>query len=215
VSASFDLALDTRAPVVTWGAVGGATAGELLEVLYSSDEPLDSAKLWLPDGRKLAMTIEVDRLTLLLPADTPDGISWIHVYDDVMNETPRQAVNIAGVIVVPPEEPPALGPGPRAREGFHPDRVETRLVRSRSRGVATSRTRTSTTTRVRSRAVADSRSMIHRSRTMKSRGVLRSTTRTSTAISYGEGVVQRHRPTIVRRHDGPDETDALFVLGLL
>lgn len=216
MTASFDLTLDTRAPVVTWGAVGGATAGELLDVRYETDEPLALAQLWLPDGRKLDMEIAADRLTLLLPADAPDGVSWIHVYDDVLNPVPRQAVNIAGVIVVPPEEPPAFGPGPRSRRGsFHPDRVETRIVRSRSRGVARSRTRTSRTTNVRSRVIATSRSMILRSRTMKSRGVLRSTARTSTAITYGGGMVQRPRQTIVRRQDGPDETDALVALGLL
>lgn len=214
MGATFDLTLDTSAPVVTWGAVGGATAGELLDVRYETDEPLALAQLWLPDGRRLDMEVQADRLTVLLPADAPDGVSWIHAYDDVLNPTPRQAVNIAGVIVVPPDEPPALGPGPRAR-GSHPERVETRVVRSRSRAVATSRTRTSSTTRTRSRVIADSRSMIHRSRTMKSRGVLRSTARTSTAITYGGGMVQRPRQTIVRRQDGPDETDALVVLGLL
>jgi hypothetical protein len=108
MGATFDLTLDTRAPVVTWGAVGGATAGELLEVLYTTDEPLAFAKLWLPDGRKLDMTIEADRLSVLLPADTPNGVSWIHASDDVLNEAPRQAVNIAGVIIVPPPEPPQV-----------------------------------------------------------------------------------------------------------
>jgi hypothetical protein len=218
VPASFDLTLDTRAPVVTWGAVGGATAGEMLTVLYSSDEPLDVARLWLPDGRRLDMTIEPDRLTLLLPADTPDGVSWIHAYDDVMNEAPRQAVNISGVIVVPPPEPPVTpGPPQRGQPSFHPDRVETRTRRSRSRGVARSRSSTTRAPRrVRSRSmINDSRSMIYRSRDLaRSRATVVSSAR-SARYSDLHTRALGSSSAITRRREGPGEEDALALLDLL
>lgn len=215
MTASFDLTLDTRAPVVTWGAVGGATAGELLDVRYTSDEPLATAKLELPDSRVLDMAIAADRLTVLLPPDTPDGVAWITVADDVLNEAPRQPINIAGSIVVPPDRAPAVGPGPR--RGFHPDRVETRVIRTRSRGIARSRARTSRTTNVRSRGVIDSSSMIHRSRisTSTTTAEVRSTARVSSTISNGGVMVQRTTTAVVRRREGPGEEEALFILGIL
>lgn len=216
MTASFDLALDTRAPVVTWGAVGGATAGELLEVLYTTDETLAFAKLWLPDGRKLDMTIEADRLSVLLPADTPNGVSWIHVSDDVLNEAPRQAVNIAGTIVVPPPEPPSLpGVPQRGQPILHP--VQTpQTRRSRSRGVARSRASTSRSPRrARTGAVASSRSMIHRSRTMKSRASeVRSVARTSSMqICIVRAVASSSATT--QRRDGPGEEEVMLLLGIL
>jgi hypothetical protein len=217
MGATFDLTLDTRAPVVTWGAVGGATAGELLEVLYTTDEPLAFAKLWLPDGRKLDMTIEADRLSVLLPADTPNGVSWIHASDDVLNEAPRQAVNIAGVIIVPPPEPPQVpGPPQRARPSIHPDRVETRTRRSRSRGVARSRASTSRSPRrARTGAISTSRSMILRSRTMKSRpGEVRSAARTSVTLSHGTHG-WGSSSAVTHRRDGPGEEEAMLLLGIL
>src|SRR4051794_27230621 len=59
---------------LTWGAVGGTTAGELLQVAYSVTHPaVTGATLVLADGRRLAMTVYPDRLELLLPEDTPDG----------------------------------------------------------------------------------------------------------------------------------------------
>jgi hypothetical protein len=217
VPASFDLTLDTRAPVVTWGAVGGATAGELLEVLYATDEPIASASLWLPDGRRLAMDVAADRLTLLLPADTPDGVSWIHAYDDVMNQAPRQAVNISGVIVVPPPEPPVTpGPPQRGQPSFHPDRVETRTRRSRSRGVARSRSSTTRAPRrVRSRsAIRDSHIAIRTLHAARSRAEIETAARTTRSRDL------RARATgassaITRRREGPGEEDVLALLDLL
>jgi hypothetical protein len=217
VPASFDLTLDTRAPVVTWGAVGGATAGEMLTVLYSSDEPLGVARLWLPDGRRLDMTIEPDRLTLLLPADAPDGVSWIHAYDDVMNEAPRQAVNISGVIVVPPPEPPVTpGPPQRGQPSLHP--VQTpQTRRSRSRGVARSRSSTTRAPRrVRSRSmINDSRSMIYRSRDLaRSRATVVSSAR-SARYSDLHTRALGSSSAVTRRREGPGEEDALALLDLL
>jgi hypothetical protein len=216
VPASFDLTLDTRAPVVTWGAVGGATAGEMLTVLYSSDEPLGVARLWLPDGRRLDMTIEPDRLTLLLPADAPDGVSWIHAYDDVMNEAPRQAVNISGVIVVPPPEPPVTpGPPQRGQPSLHP--VQTpQTRRSRSRGVARSRSSTTRAPRrVRSRsAIRDSHIAIRTLHAARSRAEIETAARTTRSRDL------RARATgassaITRRREGPGEEDVLALLDLL
>jgi hypothetical protein len=105
MSASLLLTLDTSAPVVTWGAVGGTTAGELLEVAYQLDEPgLVDATLTLADGRILSMEDSGGRLTVLLPPDTPNGEAIVAavVRDDVLNEATRTlAVQLAGTQMVP------------------------------------------------------------------------------------------------------------------
>lgn len=113
MTASFNLTLDTHAPVVTWGGVGGTNAGELLQVGYQLDEPaLISAELVLSDGRRLAMADTGLTLELNLPADTPDGWATIRalVRDDVLNEATRTlAVRLTGTIVQPQPEPSVGG----------------------------------------------------------------------------------------------------------
>ena len=86
---AFRLVLDTRAPRVAWGAVAGTSAGELLRVAYTVDEPeLTAATLRLPDGRELVASVLADRIELYLPPDTPSGAATLvaHVVDDLGNQ---------------------------------------------------------------------------------------------------------------------------------
>lgn len=109
----FTLTLDTRAPVVTWGAVDGATAGELLRVGYTLDEPaLISGTIRLADGRTLPLDDTGLTLEALLPPDTPDGNATIRalVRDDLLNEVTRtHAIHLTGVIVIPDTPTPTPG----------------------------------------------------------------------------------------------------------
>lgn len=82
----FNLTLDTQAPAVAWGSEAGTTAGELLQLGYTSDEPIFRAELWLSDGRHLEITVNPATLEVLLPPDTPDGMATVHFWDDVDNE---------------------------------------------------------------------------------------------------------------------------------
>ena len=95
----FELVIDTHAPVVTWGAESGTTAGELLSLGYTSDEPIFRAELWLEDGRHLAMSVGAGALEVLLPADTPYGLATVHFWDDVDNEGTHQVL-LSGAIAV-------------------------------------------------------------------------------------------------------------------
>lgn len=109
MTGAFVLTLDTTAPVVTWGAVDGTTAGELLTVLYTIDEPgITSARLELRDGRRLDMDVAADRLTVLLPADLPDGPATLRAFvaDEVLNTAQRTVLlHLTGTIVTPAPEP--------------------------------------------------------------------------------------------------------------
>lgn len=105
----FRLTLDTHAPQITWGAAAGTTAGELLRLPYTLDEPgIVSATLRLPDGRSLALTDTGTELQVLLPADTAAGnaTASVLVRDEVLNAATRtHVVTLQGVIVIPPPAP--------------------------------------------------------------------------------------------------------------
>jgi hypothetical protein len=140
VTASFTLVLDTTAPSVAWGAVGGAVAGELLQLAYVTDEPIDSADLTLADGRVLALTIGA-ALSVLLPADTPQGAATVRVRDDVGNERVYPAlVMLQGAIVVTPPVP-SRGAPPRRRVERRARRiVQTTRMRARTACMVRART---------------------------------------------------------------------------
>jgi hypothetical protein len=142
----FVLTLDTRAPVLTWGAATGTTAGELLQVGYSLDEPaLVSASIRFADGRTFALGDTGLTLEVLLPPDVPDGNATITALlrDDVLNETTETLVlYIASTVILPEPEPPA--PGFPARPRRRPRRLAPTVVATRSR------------TRARARAIATS-----------------------------------------------------------
>lgn len=111
-SAAFELRLDTRAPVVAWGTPGGTFAGELLQIGYTSDEPIAAARLRLADGRNLTVTVAADRVSVLLPYDAPAGLADLYVSDKVLNETRSLRVDVqSGVAPTPaPGGAPTLGP---------------------------------------------------------------------------------------------------------
>jgi hypothetical protein len=209
----FTLELDTTAPVVTWGAVGGTTAGELLQVAYTLDDPeLLEATLRLVDGREVAMDVLGDRLELLLPADAYNGPATVRalVRDDVGNQATRElVVAITGVPYTPPEPPtppPAPGGGGRPRPARERSRrrVQSRSrLRTRSAAVATVRRRSHAVTAVdSSAAIAGAR----RGRTVvavASRNAVRHERSVSTAVAASS-------TAIVRRRDG-EEFEALLL----
>jgi hypothetical protein len=146
------ITLDTHAPEVTWGTPVGTTAGELLQVAYTLDEPeLLDATLTLIDGRVLVLSVYADRLELVLPADASDGPATVRarVRDDVGNEAIRELVIvITGVPYVPPQTPPTPArpgwPQPRRRreQREHVVQVRSRVrARSSARVGATRRSR--------------------------------------------------------------------------
>lgn len=108
MSAWLNLTLDTTAPVVTWGAVTDANAGEIMSVEYLVNEPgITSAEIELQDGRIIPMDVGPSLLTVELPNDTPQGNSTVraHVQDDVLNTAVRTLVVFTTGVIAPVEEP--------------------------------------------------------------------------------------------------------------
>jgi hypothetical protein len=218
VSSTFLLKLDTTAPRVTFGAAGGTTAGELLQVSYTIDEPgITSASIRLADGRTLTLEVLSDRLQVLLPVDTPDGNATVtvHTLDDVGNaRTQTQVVLLHGSIVVPPDQPPDVGPGAfRPAPPFEP-------LRERRRGHSV--VRSTTRTRIRVQQHDDTR-IIASSGERITRGIVRSAsevtaiTRSRTRVRIRDTSRVRVTDTtaIAKRFVGRGEEDDLILLGLL
>lgn len=214
MSGVFQLRLDTAAPTVTFGAVGGTTAGELLQINYTISEPsITTASIRLADGRTLALEVLSDRLQVLLPPDTPDGNATVtvHTADDVGNtRTQTQVVVLHGTVVVPPViEPSPFTPQPPMEHPFR-----------RRRGHAVVRT----TTRTRIRAQQhDEAAVIASSNERITRAALRSTTE-ALAVTNSRTRVRRRDTSraqvteataIARRFVGRGEEDDLILLGLL
>lgn len=218
MTSTFTLALDTGAPVVTFEGVGGTTAGELLTVLYSIDEPaITSASIHLADGRDLALEILSDRLRVLLPADTPEGNATVtvHTADDVGNAgTQTQIVALHGTIVVPPDEPPVGGGGPPQR----PIPIRDPFARRRGHSIV----QTTTRSRIRARLHDDALVTV-----TSEASILRQPshfTSEATAITRSRTRVRRRDTSRVRvdettaiskRFVGRGEEDELIFLGLL
>jgi hypothetical protein len=136
VTDSFSLTLDTTAPAVVFGSAVGTAAGEFFQIAYTTDEPLEWATLVDAAGQHLALTIDVDSLSVLLPPDVADGWALIQWADDVGNENVlTQVVLLSGVVAVPE---PSTGGMPQARRREVPLR---RKLRARSTIVVSSRTR--------------------------------------------------------------------------
>ena len=137
----FQLVLDTTAPRVEWRPPSRAVAGTLLKLPYTSDEPIAVAELHLADGRYLPMAVGALELSVLLPADAPDGPAGVRVADDVGNWTEYPAVVQIGGVIVEPEPtvgglPSTGAPTPAAAAPDRPRRRGDRVVdeqRSRSR----------------------------------------------------------------------------------
>jgi hypothetical protein len=200
---AFRLRLDTHAPQLTWGAIAGTHAGELLRVAYSLDEPrVDSATLRLPDGRQVAMLVRADRLEALVPYDAPTGRARItaRLLDDVGNQaTAELALDVAGG-VGPAPAPTALprvqpSPGRSRPEAPTPERE----VRVRTRAVASSSSRVTARREGRTTVTGSSRARVrtaHAGRsiaTASSRGRLvgGSDVLQSTAVATSRGGVVR------------------------
>lgn len=129
MTAAFTLTVDTAAPHLTWGGVGGAYAGSLLKLGYTVNEPgILVATALLPDGRELPVTVTPSWLEVLLPPDTPDGATRVtaELADDVGNTaTAYFDAYVSGT--APSVEPRRPGPGAPATTQR---RGRTRLVRS-------------------------------------------------------------------------------------
>lgn len=108
MTSTFQLALDTHAPVITWGSIADPVASEEMTVYYTLTEPgVVQATVTLLDGRALPMQIYGDRLTVVLPDDAPEGDAIVHVVlrDSVANTaTSDLPVHVTGT--VGPVEPP-------------------------------------------------------------------------------------------------------------
>lgn len=131
MSSAVVLELDTTAPVVTWGGVSGAAAGQALVVEFTVDEPdLISAELVLSDGRTRVMTLIGGELSVLLPADTPGTTHHIEalVRDEVGNEAVRSLAVVIDGIPVPQPEPTV-----QQRGGAPPARLSLRRSRRESK----------------------------------------------------------------------------------
>lgn len=211
----FRLTLDTHAPVITWGAVGGNNAGELLQVAYTVNEPaVDSAVLELQDGRVLAMSVLPDRLEVLVPYDAPpQGTITAVAVDDLDNlASYALVVSLVGGVGAPPtpiadrgNAPMPTGPSRRTSER------QERRIDSRSRA------RTSSTTRVAARR-RDHTTVAGRSvDAVRSRSADRSLALATSRVRAIAGHGHRHPPgttgsriEVIRRRDG-QEIEALLL----
>jgi hypothetical protein len=211
--ASFALVLDTTAPTVSWGAVGGATAGELLRLAYSADEPIAGAELILADGRVFALTVAAGELRVMLPADTPQGTASVRVRDDVGNERTYPAlVALQGAIVVPPPAPtpvPRTGGPPRRAA-----RQRSRVIRHTSRVVARSACAVRARARHRTTVVAVARTAADCSVQCLTRITPTTTSRLQSVLSPGRrhALIGAGVELAVRRRDGPDQELLLLLL---
>lgn len=217
MTSSFQLALDTTAPEITWGAVDGATITETLTVQYILDEPgVQSAELELADSRRIAMTVAPGQLSVVVPGDAPEGWGTVIAVlrDDVWNTaTAELPVYISGVLAPPAEAPPPSAPpqGP----SFHPVRVETppSVAMTSDSFTATAVISTTSRVRVRSRYVAPSRKVAFR---IRERLAVASTyTLLARTESSGGVVTGTAEDVVIRRGEGPNAMDELLALDLL
>lgn len=195
------LVLDTTAPSVSWGAVGGTTAGELLQLAYSADEPIAFADLTLADGRVLVFTIGAAVLSVNLPADTPAGPADVRVVDDVGNERVYVAlIVLQGAIV------PVPTPTPLPRTLAPPLRIRRpRLIRHISRVQVRSSCTVRARTRNASRTRVDRRSSIA-GRARRAGGARAATTSgLQSVVSSNRQQLRAELELAVRRRDGPDQ----------
>lgn len=198
--------LDTTAPVASWGGATGTIAGELLVIGYTLDEPAAvAARLVLAD-RTLTLDVFPDRLQVLLPPDTPDGLATVEldVLDDVGNAATRtHAYRLGGVVAIPE---PIGGPRPSRRrptpKAPAPQRHETPsriAVTSSSSVVARHATvqqiRTSVSTYVVHRAASAEVSRIEQKTLTTVRAS--ASTRTSIASTATSDRRRRHDPALL------------------
>lgn len=215
---TFELTLDTRAPEVTWGAIAGTHAGELLRVAYTIDEPqIVAATLRLPDGRELVASALEDRIEVYLPPDIAPGLATLvaGVVDDVGNAADVELdILLSAALAIPTGAGRASHPTWSPTDVPDPPRViewVTSRAGARSRDLVTHVT-TSLPVRLR---IASSTAVTRRTITF----------RTSTSASSAAGVDVAHVTAparagtatsgrVVSRRDGRAIEEALL-LGLL
>lgn len=225
MTASFNLTLDTRAPVVTWGPVHDAVAGETLRIEFLVDEPgLESASITLRDGRVLPMEETVaGELWVLLPEDAPDGqaVARATTRDEVWNErTFTLNVLVSGVPWEPPQPPVAPAGG---MPQVAPRLITTPPSRcgARSRytvtAVSTSRTRLRTRSRYSSPGFRQKVGIRRRLRllTHDDELLVRVSTRSGGKLLSGGAATASSENTVRKRPEGPGAEDELILLDLL
>lgn len=216
MTGTFQLTLDTRPPVITWGAVSDPIASEEMTVYYALDElGVVSAVVQLVDGRELPMDVYADRLVVTLPDDAPESNATVHVVlrDDVWNTTTADLpVHITGPTGAPPPYVPPTGlPSPPQRVPARVIRFEPDVVRGSSTYGQTAVSRSVSRGRVRSRYVLP----LPRTRRIFAAVSVSDTFTVRGAVSGVETGKPSSVFTIRRRPDGPDTEAALAALGLL
>lgn len=219
MSAVVQITLDTHAPRLGWGATSGTTAGELLRVAYTLDEPaVESAVLGLPDGRVLEVGVREDRLEILLPPDTPSGTATLTAVaiDDVDNLA-TYTLRLAVVGGVGPAPSPVGARAPHASWSPAPRVGPERQLLRPDPSVATARSLSTVTTRgtVTTVARASSRDrVIAPQRTWASTARASSTHRVHGAYGQVSVVTGVSGDASVVRRDGQQLEEALL-LGLI
>lgn len=208
----FSLQLDTHAPVVTWGPVDGAVAGEELIVQYLVNEPgVYDATVTLGDGRVLPMAIGAGDLRVVLPDDTPNGHAQVRAYtrDDVDNAGQYTLVVAVSGVVTEPEVP--------VPPGGVPVSAPTTVRFEPSRATASSRDQVSAVVTTTSRGDTWSyyRAPDQRTRFMVERIAAASADRLNASVSASASATTGSRDTIWRRPEGPDIEAAIIALDLL
>lgn len=213
---SFQLTLDTTAPVITWGAISGATPGQTLSVAYTINEPgVVSAEFIDAENQSHPVTVFADHFECELPDDIAHGQGRLRVLvrDDVDNEAYReQNVRVRTVA-------PASSEVPRTT----PDRLygpHRRAVPARK--VFLSRTHTGSDARISAREINRSEATTASSISLRGRSTRASEARTSVSTFRvtGSGTQVRSFSTTsstrsdirLRRHDAPDEEALLLDL---
>lgn len=209
------ITLDTRAPQITWGAAGQVSAGELLRVGYTLDEPaITAARLELIDGRVLPVDVLVDHLEALLPYDTPDGWAQlvVELEDDVGNAAEATLQVRIGGAIVEPSRPP--GPGPARRRPEHRTIVSPLVVRVRTGRDRLERRQPHRTVVVQLGAAINRDSPPARRRSHPQTVRLRTGRSRLTTSRATSGAITLRSTTTVSRRDGRQLEEALL-LGLM
>jgi hypothetical protein len=199
--------------VVEYGAVTGTTAGEFLQIEYTSNLPIDAATLILADGRELELAFDATTLSVLLPFDTADGWAAVRLHTPGQTRTDEQVALLHG-IAVPPQQPPAGGPAARRRRPEpEPERTpELRTVQIGSRVLVASATRVRVRRPLGVTALVTVSELRTRSRRRLPPAAVTgmSFTRPRVGVCSG-GIVAASSATAVSRRDGPAIEEALLL----
>jgi hypothetical protein len=203
-------------PAVRWGDVTGADAGELLQIGVLDFAGAVGGWLYLPDGRRLALTLLEDRVTALVPADASPGAARVTLYDAAGNESDPLTFALDGITPGPPPVPPVAPsppgfPAPARPRRRPPPAPAVRAVASRSRLAVRSRAIVAARTEAASRATLTSTATVGG----RTRTVSRERTRSVVAVHAGavsrSSVQARSTVVRVRRRDVEGELLALLL----